>query len=159
MSRVARGSAASAAGVALLVVAGCALAFRAPTVTVGEVRLTSLGLTGGSLLVRAEVENPNRYALEGRDFSYALAFSDGSAEAPVWTTLAEGRLDRLVRVPAGGSAPVEVSVPFDLASVGAALTRLLRRGELEYRFSGVLLAGTPLGAKRIPFDQRGLFRP
>jgi len=55
--------------------------------------------------------------------------------------------------------PVEITVPFEAASVTAALARLLRQGELEYRFSGELLAGTPLGEKRIPFDQRGLFRP
>lgn len=143
----------------LVFAAGCALAFRKPTVSVGEVRLASMGLARGTLLVRLEIDNPNRYALESRDFSYALAFSEGTAPQPVWTTLAEGRLDGVVRAEAGAVTPVDVPVPFDVASVGAALARLLRRGELEYRFSGVLVAGTPLGTKRIPFDQRGLFRP
>lgn len=143
----------------LLAAGGCVLAYRAPTVTVGEVRLASLGLNGGSLAVRLEIENPNRYALESRDFRYTLAFSEEGPEGPAWKTLVEGRLDRVVRVPAGGVEPLEVNVPFETAAVGAALVRLLRRGELEYRFSGELLAGTPVGAKRIPFDQRGLFRP
>jgi LEA14-like dessication related protein len=143
----------------LLVVAGCSLAYKAPTLTVGEVRLASMGLSGGSLAVSLEVENPNRYALESRAFRYALAFSEGSPGAPVWKTLVEGQLDRVVRVPGHAVEPVEIIVPFGAASVGAALSRLLRQGELEYRFSGELLAGTPLGEKRIPFDQRGLFRP
>ncbi|MHB1192531.1 MAG: LEA/WHy family protein [Longimicrobiales bacterium] len=145
--------------VPLLVVAGCALAYKAPTLTVGEVRLASMGLTGGSLAVTLEVENPNRYALESRAFRYALAFSEGSPDAPVWSTLLEGQLDRVVRFAGQAVEPVEITVPFEAASMGAALARLLRQGELEYRFSGELIAGTPLGEKRIPFDQRGLFRP
>ncbi len=147
------------AAVACLLSGGCSLTFQRPTLTVAEVRLASMGLTGGTLAVRLEVENPNRYALESRDFRYALAFGDGASPEPSWTTLAEGRLPDAVRVPAGETETVEVVVPFDLSALDAALGRLLRQGELEYRFSGELLAGTPLGAKRIPFDQRGLFRP
>ena len=149
----------SAAVLAFLLSTGCSLAFHSPTLTVAEVRLASMGLTGGTLAVRLEVANPNRYALESRDFRYALSFADGASPEPSWTTLAEGRLPDAVRVPAGETGTVEVAVPFDLSALGTALGRLLRQGELEYRFSGELLAGTPLGAKRIPFDQRGLFRP
>ena len=76
-----------------------------------------------------------------------------------WSTLAEGRLADTVRFPARGTGAAEIAVPFGLASVGAAVTRLLGQGGLEYRFSGELLAGTPIGIRRIPFDQRGLFRP
>jgi LEA14-like dessication related protein len=135
------------------------MAYRAPTVSVGQVRLASLGLTGGSLAVGLKVENPNRYALESRGFRYTLSFAEDGPNGRGWQTLVEGRVDRVVRVPAGGVAPVEVQVPFETAAVGAALLRLLRQGELEYRFTGELLAGTPLGEKRIPFDERGLFRP
>jgi hypothetical protein len=90
----------------------CSLAFTPPTVRVAEVRISSVAFTGGSAQVDLEVENPNGYALESRDFRYALA-----------------------------------------------LRRLLRSGELEYRFTGEIVAGTPLGSRRIPIDQRGRFRP
>jgi hypothetical protein len=40
-----------------------------------------------------------------------------------------------------------------------AVGSLLRRGELEYRFNADLKARTPLGTSRIPFDERGVFRP
>lgn len=157
MGRVGAGWGVGAA--AILLLAGCALAYTAPRVAVGQVRLASMGLTGGALAVSLEIENPNRYALESRDFRYALSFAEGSPGSPEWRTLAEGRLDRVVRVNAGAVEPLEVLVPFEAAAVGAALARLLRQGELEYRFTGELLAGTPLGTKRIPFDERGLFRP
>jgi LEA14-like dessication related protein len=128
-------------------------------VTVAEVRLASMNLSGGTLVVSLEVENPNRYALESQDFRYALSFERGEAGSESWVTLAEGRVPEVVRIPARDRGVVTVSVPFDVASVGSAMGLLLRRGELEYRFSGELRAGTPLGAKRIPFDQKGLFRP
>jgi LEA14-like dessication related protein len=159
VKRRSRRAAGSLALAGLLAAGGCALAYKAPTVTVGEVRLVSLGLTGGSLAVGLEVENPNRYALESRDLRYTLSFSEDRPEGPAWQTLVEGRFDRVVRVPAGGVESLEVTVPFETAAVGVALLRLLRRGELEYRFNGELLAGTPMGTRRIPFDQRGLFRP
>jgi len=124
------GALASAAG---LVAGACALAFHAPTVRVAEVR--------------------------SRSFRYTLAFADESSGASEWSTLAEGALTDTVHIPARETGSAEVTVPFGLASVNAALARLLRQGELEYRFTGELLAGTPIGDKRVPFDQRGRFRP
>lgn len=143
----------------VLTLGGCAAAFRPPTVRVAEVRLTAMNFTGGTLRVALEVENPNRYALESRDFRYTLAFADGPGEASSWVTMAEGSVDETVRIEGGRTGEVDVLVPFEMTSMTAALGRLLRQGELEYRFTGVLLAGTPLGQKRIPFDQRGRFRP
>jgi LEA14-like dessication related protein len=141
------------------IIQGCALAFKQPRVSVGEVRLASLALTGGTVMVQLDVSNPNRYALESQSLRYTLAFASGDGEEKGWTTLAEGELADTVRVPAHGATRVEAVVPFDLAAVGAALARLLRQGELEYRFSGELLAGTPLGRRGIPFDERGRIRP
>ena len=137
----------------------CAWAFTPPTVRVEEVRLTSLSFSGGSVQVDLEVENPNRFALESRDFRYALAFAKGGDGGTEWVTLSEGRASEPLRIDAHDKGTVTVAVPFDLSSVGAALGRLLRSGELEYRFTGEILARTPLGSRRIPIDQRGLFRP
>lgn len=147
------------AACALVGLTACGLAFTPPTVRVAEVTLTSMTFTGGTLVVSLDVENPNRYALESQAFQYAVAFAEGSPDGEAWITLARGEHPDTVRIPGGETARVELRVPFEMASLGAAMGRLLRRGELEYRFSGELRAGTPVGAKRVPFDQRGLFRP
>lgn len=139
--------------------AGCAAVFTPPSVRVAEVRLASLSLVGGTLQVALDVENPNRFALESREFRYALSFAEPAGGEASWIPLAEGALADTVRIEAGRTGRVTVDVPFDLSTVGAALTRLLRQGELEYRFTGALVAGTPLGSRRVPFDQRGRFRP
>lgn len=140
-------------------VTGCSLAFKAPTVSVADVRLASMSLTQGRLAVSLEVSNPNRYALESQDFQYTLSFADGDGDQTRWVLLAEDHMADTVRVEGGETARVRVDVPFDVASAGVAVARLLRQGQLEYRFSGVLQAGTPVGVRRVPFDQRGHFRP
>jgi len=145
--------------VGMLTLAGCGLAFQAPTLRVAEVRLASLGFQGGALVVAVEVENPNRYALEGEDLTYRLSFLDEAGGEDDWLTLAEGGIPHALRIERGDVGVVEVELPFDFASVGAALGRLLRRGALDYRFSGELTVRTPVGRRRVPFDERGVFRP
>jgi len=150
---------------ASLVGTGCTLAFQRPTVRVADVRLASIDLRGGTLAVTLQIDNPNRFSLRSQDFTYRLSFLD----APIgdtagtgdhdWVHLADGHLSEPTTVPARGTGAVTVSVPFDFGSVGLAAGRLLRQGELEYRFSGQLLFHTPLGGKRLPFDERGRFRP
>ena len=153
------GRARAAILVAVVMCAGCGLAFQEPTFSVAEVRLASLGLGGGALTVVLDIDNPNRYALESEDFRYRLDFLDDQADEEPWLTLAEGSVDESVRVPARESTSVRVHIPFEFGAVGMALGSLLRRGELEYRFTGELRARTPLGTSRIPFDERGIFRP
>jgi len=140
-------------------VTGCGLGFQRPTVTVAQIRLTQLGLSGGTMTVALEVENPNGYALESEDFRYTLAFAESGSADQDWLPLSQGVVTDTVRVPARGTGRVDVSLPFEFSTVGRALTSLLRRGELEYRFSGELRVRTRFGGSRIPFDQRGIFRP
>lgn len=146
--------------VGALITAGCALAFQRPTVRVAEVRLQSLSLSGGTLAVSLRIENPNRYALESQDFRYAVSFLQRTTGPDTsWVKLAEGRMAEPMKVPAHDTGSVTLHVPFDLGALGLAAGRLLRQGQLEYRFTGELRFHTPLGAKGLPFDQRGTFRP
>jgi LEA14-like dessication related protein len=140
-----------------LAASGC-LTFERPTLRVAEVRLASLGFQGGSVAVTLLIDNPNGYALESQGFQYRLSFTDDADGKGEWATLAEGRDDQKVSVPAHDTASVELDVPFELSSVGTALQRLLRRGELEYRFTGELRVTRPRSV-RVPFDERGAFRP
>ena len=64
-----------------------------------------------------------------------------------------------ILIPSKDHGTVEVDVPFEYATVGMVVGQLLREGELEYRFTGVLTARTPVGRMRVTFDERGVFRP
>lgn len=142
-----------------LAAGGCSLIFQKPTVRVAEVSLTSLDLRGGEVAVVLSIDNPNRFALNGEDFQYELAFADQNGGTPTWLTLAEGRVTEPIRIPAQDVGTVEVVVPFGLSALGGAVSRLLRSGELDYRFTGEVRFGTPAGSARVPFDERGTFRP
>ena len=161
-----RGSAGQAAAlsvwtVALAATASCSLAFQEPTLRVTEVTVTSLDLTGGTAVVVLDVENPNPFGLTSREFRYNLAVAGDTVDAAAgdWTELVRGaRLDA-VEIPGGETRSVRLETPFEYASVGRALLRLLRSGSLEYRFFGSIRFDTPIGEVGAPFDERGTFRP
>jgi len=143
---------------ALALGAGGCLSFKRPGLSVTEVRLASIGLTGGTVGVTLAVDNPNDYKLESEGFRYTLQFADDSDGDRAWVTLADASEDRRVSLPAGDTTSVELDVPFQMGPLGSALARLLRSGELEYRFTGELQVTSPRRA-RVPFDRRGVFRP
>lgn len=144
----------------VLALTGCIFSFQRPTLRVAEVRLKALGVSGGTVGVQLEIANPNGYDLRSTAFGYKLDFSGGNGTNgdADWITLAEGRHDQPILVPANDSASVEIDVPFDLAAVSGALGSLLRRGEVNYRFSGELQVMEPRRTQ-VPFNLRGVFRP
>lgn len=145
-------------GLVALGAVSCVLSFQRPTLRVADVRLSTVSLTGGTVAVLVAIENPNDYPLETVDFRYRLALPGEAEGDREWFTLAEGRHAGVVTVPARDTASVQLEVPFSLAPLGTAMSRLLRRGELDYRFSGELQVTAPRHV-RVPFDRRGVFRP
>lgn len=156
----------AAAGLALVAgVTACASLVKEPQVSLAEVGLSSIGLTGATARVELAVMNPNGFSLNARSVDYALAFypealpegervPEGS-----WRTLATGRTAEELRLEAGETTPVTVLVPFSYSELGAAASRLLQDGTLRYRFSGSFTVGSPLGDIRIPFDRDGVLNP
>ena len=144
----------------VLALTGCTLLIEEPQVRVVDVQAASIGLRGGTLTVLVEVENPNRFGLQSEVFSYRLDLAEQPGdESTEWRTLFDGAYEGLVEIPAHESARVEVDVPFEYGTVGVVVGRLLRQGELEYRFSGSLQFPLPVGNVQVPFDERGTFRP
>jgi LEA14-like dessication related protein len=146
----------------------CATWVQEPEVRSVQVGLAEVGLAGGTLRVVLQVYNPNGFGVDARAFDYELAFlpagwvadtPDGTPPDDAWRRLATGATRDEIRLPARDSTHVTVDVPFEYRDVGDALSGLLREGRLRYRFSGAFTVGTPVGDRRIPFDQTGLLRP
>ena len=71
--------------------AGCSLLVDEPVVRVTDIQAASIGLTGGTLRVMLEVENPNGFPLVSNVFVYRLEVADDAgAESVAWTTLFDG---------------------------------------------------------------------
>ena len=137
---------------------GCALFFKAPSVEIVGVSVTSLGLSSGTALVELEVTNDQRREMKIRGFLYEVEVRR-SRDSGTWVSLAEGFFDRDVTLPGHETITVEVPVPFDYEGVGEALIGLLSSGEVPYRLRGEVWTGGDAAGLQIPFRDEGVIRP
>jgi LEA14-like dessication related protein len=140
----------------VLTALGCSAAakhlFTSPTVAFRGVALESIGPFGGRVRVNLLVRNPNGYSLSTSGMTYELFVRDTVA-------LARGA-DTLHRT-VGGHDSLVVALPLDVSLRGlvTAGSAVVGYGMVPYRLVGDITAETPIGARKIPFDQKGQFAP
>lgn len=141
------------AAAAVMVAAGCASVgktmFKEPVVTLKDVKLNGLGLSGGSLDVVLNVYNPNGFNLDATRMTYKLMIDS----IPFGTGLVESRF----AVAKKDSNTVRIPVDFTYAGIGEAGRQLLQTGTVNYRVTGDVTVGTPLGNYTVPYDRTGRF--
>jgi LEA14-like dessication related protein len=132
---------------------GCASigrnAFAEPVVTLRDVKLQGIGLTGGSFDVVLSVYNPNGYRLDASQLNYNL-FVDT-------LRFANGTLNQQFTVQEKDSTIVTVPINFSYAGVGEAGRQLLNTGSVNYRVAGDVTVATPVGSFKVPYDRTGRF--
>ena len=144
----------TAAAVASLAgTAGCASlgrqVFKEPVVTFREMRINGLGLTGGSLDVVLNVYNPNNFRLDATRLTYNLMVDS--------VNFGSGAIDQQFAVQSGDSTLVRLPLSFSYAGIGNAGRQLLNTGTINYRVTGDVTVGTPLGNFTRPYDQAGRY--
>ncbi len=145
--------------VALLVLTGaCALFVRSPEVAIADVRVVGLGLSGGTAEVLLEVDNPNRFGVEVREFHYLLQVSD-PARPERWDTLAVGVSADTVHLPRRAMTVVPLRIPFRYSALGTALRAWLAGGEVPYRLEGSVRARGSGIQRDLPFRSEGTLVP
>lgn len=144
-------------GLALaLLVTGCALFYRDPEIRIVDVRVVGLGLTSGTAEVTLEVDNPNRFALEVREFAYLLEVAEGEDR---WTELTRGATMDTIRISRRSVQEVILPVPFQYQGAGSALRAWFETGRIEYRFQGELTARAPTRTLNFPVRSSGTIVP
>src|SRR5687768_17995716 len=132
---------------------GCATigrnAFAQPVVTLRDVKLQGVGLTGGSFDVVLSVYNPNGYRLDASQLNYNL-FVDT-------LRFANGTLNQQFTVQEKDSTIVRVPVNFSYAGVGEAGRQLLNTGSVNYRVAGEDREARRGGSLNVPSDRSGRF--
>jgi LEA14-like dessication related protein len=132
---------------------GCASigrnAFAEPVVTLRDVKLQGVGMTGGSFDVVLSVYNPNGYRLDASQLNYNL-FVDS-------VRFANGTLNQQFTVQEKDSTVVRVPVNFSYAGVGEVGRQLLNTGSVNYRVAGDVTVATPVGSFKVPYDRTGRF--
>lgn len=139
-------------GLAAITVAACGVAgrlsFTPPDVTVQDIRVTGLGLSGGTLDVALHIANPNTYALRTMRGAIDLALDStpfGTIEIPA-----------PVAVPARGDTVVRLPMTFSWAGVGAGARAMLGQGSVPYTIGGSLDAETPVGLRTVEVRRGGV---
>ena len=140
-----------AVSAAVLAGAGCSAlgrqVFKQPKVTVQDVRLTGIGLTGGSLDVLVNVDNPNDFRLDATRMTYQVAVDT--------TPVANGLVRSTFTVQGKGSQQVRIPVNFTFSGLAAAGRSLMSNGSAPYTVTGDVTVGTPIGNFTIPYHQTG----
>ncbi|HEX3868379.1 MAG TPA: LEA type 2 family protein [Gemmatimonadaceae bacterium] len=126
-------------------------AFKNPVVTLREVQVAGIGLTGGSLDVILNVYNPNHYRLDATHLTYKVALEGDSI------TLADGVLDNHFMVAETDSQQVRIPVNFSYAGIGAAGRSILNTGTVSYHVMGDITVGSTLGSFTLPYSSKGRF--
>jgi LEA14-like dessication related protein len=122
-------------------------AFATPVVEVKDVKVTGIGLQGGSLDVILDVYNPNEYRLDATGISYRVWVDSNE--------VANGMIERLVTLTEKGRSDIVVPVDFTFAAVQKALAEFTRRGYVDYRVTGEFSMVTPFGKMTRPYSGTG----
>lgn len=138
---------------ATFALAGCSAlgkqAFKEPVVTLQDVKVTGVGLNGGSLDVILNVENPNDFRLDATQLKYTVLVDT--------VTFANGTTSQQFTVEGKRAQPVHIPISFTYAGVGQAGRQLLNTGSVNYTVQGVLTVGSPIGSFPISFSRTGRY--
>ncbi|TVP53774.1 MAG: hypothetical protein EA349_13185 [Halomonadaceae bacterium] len=128
---------------------------RPPQVSLGNVRVDHLGLTGARILMDLGVTNPNRFGLDLDALRYSL-----TVEGQSWIS---GLVEETTRVSANQNTTLTIPVDLNFASLGTGLYRMLTESRaLDYQLQGSMTgtAGdSALGRFDLDFEDLGNFRP
>jgi LEA14-like dessication related protein len=126
-------------------------AFKQPVVTLKQVQVRGVGLTGGSLDVTLSVQNPNHYRLDASRLTYRVSMASDSI------LVASGALNKLFTVQDGATSDVTIPVDFTYNGLGAAGRSLMNTGTVTYHVSGDVTVGSPVGNFTVPYSSNGRF--
>jgi LEA14-like dessication related protein len=144
-------SVALAAAVTLF--SGCAAlgraSFKEPVVSLREVAITGLGLSGGNVDVVLSIYNPNGFNLDALGMTYQVDIDS--------IPLGSGQLGQRFVVQKGDSSVVRLPISFTYAGIGAAGRQLIQSGAINYRVRGDFTVATPIGNFTRPYDQTGRY--
>ena len=136
-----------------IIASGCAVlgraTFKEPVVTLREVAITGLGLSGGNVDVILSVYNPNAFNLDALGMTYRVDIDS--------VPLGSGQLGQRFVVQQGDSSIVRLPISFTYAGIGAVGRQLMQSGAVTYRVRGDFTVATPLGNFTRPYDQTGRY--
>ena len=125
------------------------LSYQNPVVTVRDVQVNGLSLTGGTLDIVLNVYNPNHFKLDATRITYKLMVDT--------VAFGSGASDSRFTVQSGDSLQVPLPLTFSWNGVGTAGRQLMNNGRVNYRVLGDVTVGASVGTFTIPYDRTDTF--
>lgn len=150
-----RGFLAVSIAVSLSVLTGCASMddlVSAPEVSLKDVEVTDLDLSGQTFVLAFDVNNPNPFPLPVKSISYGVDL-DGYR-------FASGSTPASIMVPAAGDANFAISVELNLMRTAPQLLFIVRdslKRDIPYQLSGEFTLDIPMG-ESVSFETEGAVR-
>jgi LEA14-like dessication related protein len=123
------------------------LSFTEPDVTLQEIDIVGVGLTGGTFDLVFDVWNPNDYRLRSTRLEVGLDLEG--------THFGDALLDRPLDLSPTNHSRVVVPVRFEWAGLGAGAKGLVTKRAVGYAITGAVLLDTPLGEQRTVLKGKG----
>lgn len=127
--------------------------FAEPVVTLRDVQIRGLGLTGGSMDVRLAVYNPNAFRLDAGRMTYRLLAGTGSDTVTFATGTVEGQQNFAER----DTTIITVPLSFSYSGIGSVGRQLLNSGSIDYTIRGDISVATPIGNFTRPYSHTGRY--
>lgn len=135
----------------LAVLVSCAtlrgLTFQEPDVSLQEIDIKGIGLTGGTFDLVFDVWNPNDYRLRSTRLEVGIDLEG--------THFGDALLDRPLDLSPTNHSRVVMPVRFEWAGLGAGAKALLTRRAVAYAITGRVLLETPVGDKAVGLTGKG----
>jgi len=134
-----------------LLCAACAtlghLAFTEPDLTLQEIDITGIGLSGGTVDLVFDVYNPNDYRIRSTRLEVGIDLEDRH--------FGDALLERPLDLSRTNHSRVVVPVRFEWAGLGAGAKALLTHKAVGFGVTGHLFLDTPLGDKTVTLKGKG----
>ena len=121
--------------------------FKEPDVQLQRVVVRGVGMSGGSLDLIVDVDNPNGFELHGTKLEVGFDVEGQH--------LGDIAYDDDFSVTENGKTTLTLPLTFGWAGVGSAVRAALGSGDLPYKMKGQVELQTPWGGKAVPFTREG----
>jgi hypothetical protein len=123
------------------------LTFKEPELTLQEIAITGIGLTGGTFDLVFDAFNPNDYRIRSTRLEVGIDLAG--------THFGDALLDRPLDLSPTNHSRVVVPVRFEWAGVGAGAKALFARQAVAYGITGRVFLDTPLGNQTVVLHGTG----
>jgi len=125
---------------------------RVPNIQLKDIKLNNLSFTAAELIAQVEVNNPNNFSLDIKNFNYQLNINQKN-----W---GQGNLTQAGTIPGKGKGVINIPLQLDLMSMGSTMFSMLQsHSPLEYQLTGKATVDTGIDLMRnysLPLDISGV---